>query len=151
MLVRRTWAVAALACATAVTVPGVAQAATQSGTQVVISSRRGWQDTGVHVFAGDRVRVRQVGGSWTVDSGTFPWVDAAGYDRGTDAHIFQGCKVRADATYGRLLSKVSGGTRRLGPRWSWYAPRSGRLFLRINDQQRCLGDNAGALIIRIWH
>ncbi|MEV6152182.1 hypothetical protein AB0L53_17715 [Nonomuraea sp. NPDC052129] len=151
MVMRRTWAVAALACAMTVTIPGVAQATTQSGRDVVITSRRGWQDTGIYVYAGDRVRVAQVGGSWTVDNNSFPWVGADGYDWDTDSHIYQGCKIHDSSPYGRLLSRINGGSRALGAHRSWRAGSGGRLFMRINDQNRCLGDNAGALIIRIWH
>ena len=151
MVMRRTWAVAALACAMTVTIPGAAQATTRDSTEVVITSRLGWQDTGIYVFGGDRVRVEQVGGSWTVDHKSFPYVGAGGYDWDTDSHIYQGCKIRDDSPYGRLLSRVKSGSRALGAHRSWRATTSGRLLMRINDQDRCLGDNAGALIIRIWH
>ncbi|MFD1542896.1 hypothetical protein [Nonomuraea guangzhouensis] len=151
MVMRRTWAVAALACAMTVTIPGVAQATSRRSQDVVITSRRGWQDTGIYVFGGDLVRVQQVGGSWTVDHNSFPWVGASGYDWDTDSHIYQGCKIRDDSPYARLLSRVKSGSRALGARRSWRATTSGRLLMRINDQDRCLGDNAGALVIRIWH
>jgi hypothetical protein len=45
-------------------------------------------------------------GTWTVDYRNFPSVRPSGYDRSTDAKIYQGCTYEPSVPYGRLLGQV---------------------------------------------
>ncbi len=56
-----------------------------------------------------------------------------------------------NAPYGTLLGKVGpyGEVVRVGTTRRLVADGTGVIYLRINDADRCLGDNAGALTVRV--
>ncbi|RFU38926.1 hypothetical protein DZF91_25125 [Actinomadura logoneensis] len=112
----------------------------------------GWQGTGLTVKAGRRIGIDFQGGGWTVDRRRFPEVGPRGYDSAADQRIWQGCKLDPKLDYGVLLGRVGGG--------SWFvvgshdavtAPDSGPLELRIHDQDHCLVDNAGSLLLKLTY
>lgn len=152
-----------VACAAilgALGVTPVADAATAAPANVVrgnaqdanvrVASTRGWQSTGIRVAKGKIYGTWQTGGSWTVDHRNFPRVDGAGYPPAEDAKIFQGCKLNAKWPYGLLLARVGRGrTFQVGRGQSFTAPGRGLLYLRINDADQCLSDNAGSLAVRV--
>ncbi|MFB7620464.1 cutinase family protein [Kitasatospora sp. NPDC056181] len=127
----------------------------------VSSTTAGWRDTGLHVGAGQTVTVRPVAGSWTVDYRMFARVGPEGYGPDTDHTVLPGCKIDEDEPYGALLAGVAvggdpshvGGVSGLGhgegTDGSYTAQADGTLLLHVNDQDRCLGDNAGLLTVTV--
>jgi hypothetical protein len=120
-----------------------------SANATSISSRSGWQQTGLQLNAGDTFYVEYKGGSWTVDYRNFPYVGLAGYSSDIDKTIAAGYKFDSSKTYGHLLGKVGNGKvisigSQGGP---FKADTSGSLFLRINDLDTSLGDNDGAVTV----
>jgi hypothetical protein len=112
-----------------------------------VSSTSGWQQTTLDIAAGQTFTVSYVSGSWTVDYRNFPQVGPDGYSDSVDQTIYQGCKYDPQRNYGVLLGKVGGsGTEfPIGAGGMFKAPSSGPLYLRINDDDACLGDNAGSV------
>ncbi|MGN9786005.1 hypothetical protein ACTMTF_31575 [Nonomuraea sp. ZG12] len=140
---------AAGSCVLAAASPALASSDAQVGKRKWISSESGWQRAGVFVEPGDLVRVQQVGGSWTVDHRRFDYVSARGYTWRADRHIAQGCKILNSRTYGTMVGKVNGHVFKVGTGLVFRAQEEGFLELRINDADRCLGDNDGAIRVKI--
>ena len=114
-----------------------------------ISSRTGWQQTGLYINSGDKFYVEYRGGSWTVDYRNFPYVGPAGYSDDIDKKIAVGYKFDSSVSYAYLLGRVGTGKAILignkgGP---FTADSSGFLSLRINDLDTSLGDNDGAITV----
>ncbi|WP_253871830.1 serine/threonine-protein kinase [Actinomadura rupiterrae] len=119
---------------------------------VQVDSTSGWQSTGLTVRSGERIGIDFAGGGWSVDHRYFPNVGPGGYDSATDARIYQGCKYDKSLPYGVLLGRVGGGSWfAVGSRDSITAPGSGALQFRIHDQDHCLVDNAGSLLLKLTH
>jgi hypothetical protein len=132
---------------TGLTMPANAAAAS---TTVRVRAEIGWQVTALDLNAGQRFSVTYRSGDWTVDHRSFPRVGPEGYAPAVDRQIFQGCKTLAGQPYGRLLARTGGGAPfAIARNGSFTAPAAGVLALRINDQDRCLGDNAGALDLAV--
>jgi hypothetical protein len=135
--------------------PGAAPSAPQPGVPPAIgvsnvpsiSSRNGWQLTGLYLNAGDKFYIDYRGGSWTVDYKNFPYVSPGGYSADIDKTIPAGYKFDTSIPYGYLLGKVGNGKEILiGSKGdSFTADVSGFLSLRINDIDSALGDNDGAI------
>ncbi|MET8004473.1 hypothetical protein [Nonomuraea glycinis] len=141
---------AAGSCVLAAASPALASSSNaEHGKRKWISSESGWQRSGVFVEPGDLVRVQQVGGSWTVDHRQFDYVSARGYTWREDRRINQGCKILDSRTYGTLVGKVNGSIFKVGTGMVFRAQEEGFLELRINDADRCLGDNDGAIRVKI--
>lgn len=129
-----------------------AQAATASaGAKFTVSSTRGWQKVPIKLKAGQRYTVSYVSGSWTVDHRNFPRVGPGGYSNSVDKTIYQGCRYYAHSNYGVLLGAVgdSAADFPIGQGGIFNAASSGPLYLRINDDDACLGDNAGSVTMYI--
>ncbi|MFG3056925.1 cutinase family protein [Kitasatospora sp. NPDC048239] len=130
-------------------------------TMTVASGTPGWLDTGVSVRRGQSVTIAHGAGGWTVDTRLQPEVGLTGpqgYSRADDANILPGCKIVDSAPYGALLAAVGSGSTGTGPpspvTWAGeggqvQAQADGRLLLRINDQDRCLGDNSGLVVVTV--
>lgn len=115
-----------------------------------VRSEIGWQSTAFSVRAGQEFSVTPYEGTWTVDHRNFARVGAEGYGPSIDARIWQGCKVLPSQPYGRLLGRIGGGaTFVVGAGGRFHATSSGRIELRINDEDRCLGDNAGTVYVSV--
>ena len=141
--------------------PGASPSAPQPGTPPAIggsgatsiSSRAGWQLTGLYLNAGDKFYVDYRGGSWTVDYNNFPYVGLGGYSTDIDKTIAPGSNAKIDTSvpYGYLLGKVGNGKEILigNKGGSFTADVSGFLSLRINDIDSALGDNDGAITVNL--
>ncbi|MET7296091.1 hypothetical protein ABZS79_28820 [Streptomyces griseoloalbus] len=101
------------------------------------------------VGKGEKFTVFHVSGSWTVDRRNFPRVGPGGYEPAIDKRIYQPCKFAPGQPFGELLGRVGENGRPfpVGRGGTLTAPSSGTLFLRINDADRCLGDNDGSITV----
>lgn len=130
-----------------------AGAATDTSRQAVespsVSSTEEWQQMPLSVGRGEKFTVFYVSGSWTVDERNFPGVGPDGYEPAVDREIYQPCKLVPGQPFGKLLGRVgeNGRTFPVGAGGTLTAPSSGTLFLRINDADRCLGDNDGSIAV----
>ena len=132
------------------TTPG--SPSTTTSSTVSISSTTGWQKTPVHLKSGEKFTVTYVSGSWSVDYRNFPYVGPGGYSGQEDAKIYQGCKIDTTETYGVLLGSVGSppdGAFPIGQGGTFSAENNGDLYLRINDNDACLGDNSGSVTVTI--
>lgn len=122
-----------------------------SSVDFVVDSRAsGWQDTHAVANEGDLVTVTYVDGTWSADAANFPRVGPEGYPPEIDQKIYQGCKTLPNEPYGRLIGGVAGTqTRPLGRNTQFTAPASGHVMLRMNDGDRCLGDNEGSVAVTV--
>jgi hypothetical protein len=121
-----------------------------SGTKkVVVLSTVGWQSTGIVVKRGHRYGVWQTSGSWNADYRNFDYVDGAGYSPHADAEIYQGCKYVSTWPYGLLIGRVGDDIFPIGRGYSFQPHENGVLELSIHDDARCVGDNAGALHVKV--
>jgi PKD repeat protein len=109
-----------------------------------IYAAQGWQQTPLSLQQGEQYAVWYESGDWTVDYRSLPYVDASGYSPQVDSQISSGCKVVSSETYATLLGRVgSGAIFAVGSGGTFTANTAGPLYLRINDQDACLGDNDG--------
>jgi hypothetical protein len=151
-----------LAAAAALSVAGTAAAAPQSPAQRVaapIESTVGWQYSNAILSEGLSYTVKATAsgpdgkaGTWTVDYRTWPPVGPNGYDSDTDGKIYVGCKLASDdKPYGLLLGRIGedGDAFEVGAGRTFQANRNGQLYLRINDQDRCLVDNQGYMFAEV--
>lgn len=126
-----------------------APASAASG-DMTVRSETGWQTAPLELAAGQAFTVDYRSGTWTVGSPGLALVGIDGYDAAADREIYQGCKILADQTYGHLLARVGGSAPfPVSHSGTFTAPASGQLQFRINDDDRCLGDNAGAVNLRV--
>jgi len=135
--------------------PGTAAAAE---VRAPIDSADTWQYSNAYVSAGQIFTVYTdssgpdgKAGRWTVDYRSFPHVGPNGYDPSTDAKIYQGCKVVSSLPYARLLGRIGehGGVFSVGTGGRFRASTGGALYMRINDQDRCRGDNLGYIAVAV--
>lgn len=114
-------------------------------SSVNVSSLDGWQETPLILQQGNQYSISYNGGTWTVDHSNFEYVDPEGYPPEIDEQIFQGCKIDSSLPYARLLGRVGGGeTFSVGLGGTFVAGETGALWLRIHDDDSCLGDNDGS-------
>lgn len=126
--------------------------------QVDVRANLGWQDTGVDVRSGDRLRIQSVSGSWSGTEGRIPLHDAAGP---TGAHRYvcaAGGRAAStcaeavpDAIKGSLVGRVGGHLLKVGNLLETTATANGPLQLRMNDGSNPgdLVDNGGAVAVRV--
>ncbi|MEU1001665.1 hypothetical protein [Streptomyces tibetensis] len=149
---RASWLALATTAAFLVPVPSGEAALSDRPTVVSrVSATKGWQDTGFRVEAGETYTVSYLSGTWTVDHRTFPRVGASGYASSADSRIHQGCKLDDRRPYGTLhLAEGTGDTAApVAQGQIRHASRGGRVRLRINDDDRCLADNAGSVRVKL--
>lgn len=122
----------------------------QPGRVVGVDSAKGWQDSGIEVRSGEVLSIVYRSGGWTVDNRRFPMVGPAGHDKAIDSGLDSGCKVNQVGSYGALLARIGDGKDILiGRDGSFTAEADGRLQLRINDNDPCLGDNSGTISLEV--
>lgn len=139
--------VTAISCLAA---PAARASSAANTEKFAISSTTGWQQTPFTLKAGEVYALGYVSGSWTVDYRNFPWVGPGGYSNSVDSQIYQGCKYLPSRNYAVLLGAVGNGqTFAIGTGGTFQASTSGPLWLRINDDDACLGDNAGSVTMKI--
>jgi hypothetical protein len=128
---------------------------------VAVSAKTGWQSTNIYLTDGEKFTIRYVSGTWTVDTRNFPYVSPAGYSNSVNAEIYQYCKYDTARNYGVLLGVVGSKGHEFpigeGGQFVAVAPshynqgggNGGYLYLRINDDDACLGDNAGSVTMQV--
>lgn len=124
---------------------------TATPTSWTVSATEAWQPTNLTLRRGDKLSIRVISGSWTVNKRNSPYVAANGYPHTTDQRIHQGCKINAKWPYARLLGRITGaGTAfPLGTGETVTADANGVLTLRIHEQDSCLRDNDGAIRVAL--
>jgi hypothetical protein len=124
--------------------------ASAASGDVTVRSETGWQTAPLELAGGQSFTVDYLSGTWSVGSPGLALVGIDGYDAAADRAIYQGCKILTDQTYGHLLARVGeSGPFLVAHSGTFTAPASGQLQFRINDDDRCLGDNAGAVNLRV--
>ncbi|MGW0828437.1 cutinase family protein [Streptomyces sp. NPDC002845] len=130
----------------------------ESRTVTVSSTKQGWRDTGLSLDKDQTATITHNSGNWTVDSRLHGRVGPQGYSPEDDADIAPGCKFDDSEPYGALLGAVGPSPASLGTpsAVTWHdgdgefkAENAGKLFLRINDEDRCLEDNGGLITVKV--
>jgi len=116
-----------------------------------VSSTVGWQQTTINLTAGDTYSVACESGTWTVDYRNFPYVGPEGYSNSVDQKIYQGCKYDPKVNYAVLLGVIGDSATAfpIDEGGVFTANSTGPLYLRVNDDDACLGDNAGSVTMYI--
>ncbi len=121
------------------------------GTVVTISAQRGWQNTGVQLEAGTKYRLKATGRYQVADRPQPWWCEPGGvsirYYRGRPLGVLLAA-VRPDQADKERSSALLRPTA-VGLGTTLVPEHSGTLFLKINDSPAELGDNAGALTVKI--
>jgi hypothetical protein len=159
---RHKFVAAFVAAAAALSVTGAALStpwkAEATVSAPIDSTAVNWQTSNGYLHAGDVYTVYTdspgpdgQAGTWTVDYRSFPYVGPNGYNRATDARIYQGCKVDPTLPYGRLLGRIGehGRVFSVGAGGTFVAHATSPLYMRINDQGRCVQDNRGYIEVEI--
>lgn len=125
-----------------------------TATNISITSTIGWQPTALSVQQGAQFAISYGSpsptNSWTVDVNNFTFVGADGYTPNIDQQIYQGCKYDPSLPYATLLGQIgSGPSFAVSVGSVFTASASGTLSLRINDDDACLGDNAGSITVGV--
>jgi len=115
-----------------------------------VKAELGWQSTGLALRSEQVFNVAYLDGTWTVDYRSVPVVGPEGYSGEWDENLGRSCTVDTSFPYARLLSQIGDGPLfSVGRGDEFEATRDGVLHLRINDGDVCLGDNAGAVRVRV--
>lgn len=122
---------------------------TESSHSVSVDSTADWVGTAIQLHRNEQFRVTYGSGSWTVDYRNFPAVGPEGYSTDADSGIYQGCKILPDVVYGTMLARTGGAPIVVGSGGTFIAQDDGTLELRIHDQDTCLGDNQGAVVVTV--
>jgi hypothetical protein len=126
-------------------------AETAAGVPYTVDATQSWQQTSLTLTQGDQLTVAAAAGQWTVGSPTWPSVGVDGYPAAIDQQILQvdpACKVVDLEPYGVLLAKIGiNGTAQRLALGNQAAGQTGPLYLRINDADACLLDNAGTISV----
>lgn len=112
----------------------------------------GWQNTNVYITNNDDVLIQYVSGQWTHWKGTVPMSDASGKYGYVcaDAMAASSCvEPVPDFRTGALIGQVHRRLLRIGNRLQFTSTDTGYLFLRINDADIGLSDNAGSITVKI--
>jgi hypothetical protein len=118
-----------------------------------VSGTKGWQDTRFKVEEGDTYTVSSLSGNWTVDYRNFPRVGASGYAPSVDSQIYQGCKLDNHIPYGTLYAREGTDDSTAIPVAQGKilrASQAGSVYLRINDDDGCMADNAGSVRVKLF-
>jgi hypothetical protein len=114
-----------------------------------IDARHGWIDTGVDLLPNQRVRIEQESGLWTVNSDRYYPVDANGYIQEQHMPLWNEVdrKELWSVPFGALLASVGDKSVPfyIGRHGDFVPSTSGRLYLRINEKDEFIQDNAGAV------
>jgi hypothetical protein len=129
-------------------VPPAHAATASTGPTFTVSAMSGWQRVPhISLTTHQAYTVSYVSGNWTVDRRNFASVGPGGYSNSVDRTIYQGCKYNPGSNYAVLLGTVgdSASAFPIGQGGIFNASSTGPLYLRINDDDACLGDNGGAV------
>ena len=121
------------------------------GAQINVDATRGWQNSGIRLEKGIRVRIRASGRYQVADEPKVWWCEPGGvsirYYHGRPLGVVLAA-VRPDANE----SKATSGLLRpvtIGLGATWAPTASGTLYFRINDSAAELHDNKGELTVKI--
>lgn len=118
-----------------------------------IDARAGWLDTGIDVSPAQVLAVTYVSGTWSVDGRSFPGVNANGHinENTLSLRNWYRYKFLPAAPFGALIGAINDKTRPflIGKAYRSKPPIKGRLFLRINDKDEALADNAGSINVSV--
>lgn len=132
-----------------VTVPAALQAAER---MVEVSTDRPWQDTGIQINRGDRVRIEYVAGQWTYGVRDIPPHDGSGGPDYVCAEVMEPSRcveLVPDFKKGALIGRVGSQILRIGNLLEFTAEATGPLQLSINDGPASFDDNAGSITVRV--
>lgn len=134
-----------------ITVTYLEPCASTSGSQTcTIAATTGWQQMPFTLQAGDQFDIEYTSGDWTIDYRNYVYVGPTGYAPGDDTQIHPGCKEDTSFVYGTLLGRIDNGPPfAVGEGGRFATDTGGSLFLRINDQDGCLGDNDGSIVLTL--
>jgi len=119
---------------------------------VQVRADLGWQETSVYVAEGDDVVIKYVSGQWTNWKGTVPMSDASGrygYVCASAIAASSCVEPMPDFPTGALIGRVGKQLLKVGNYLRFTTTGAGYLFLRINDANSGLGDNAGSITVVI--
>ncbi len=125
---------------------------TDSGqTTATIYADQGWQSTGVQVTPGMKVNIEVTDGKWTHWSGVQPYNsgEGGGYVCAAAMPASQCVEPLPIFPTGSLIGKIGSQTFGIGRNTTLTVEQLGTLWLRINDGDVGLHDNAGELIVDI--
>lgn len=116
---------------------------------VEVSAMRGWQNSYVLIYAGDRVTVRYVSGLWTQQTHVVEPHDAADRDSGYVCGRSDCVEPYPDYPQGALVGRVGPQLVPIGDEATFIALYTRYLALRMNDGDESLYDNSGSVTVRI--
>lgn len=109
---------------------------------VRVHADRAWNDSGVDVGAGTRLRIDYLSGAWS------PWAGESFDAIGSGGDPRCDCNRMAGVSHAALIGRLGDGEAFfVGDHWEQVVGEGGRLFLGINDSR--VGDNAGWLEVVI--
>jgi hypothetical protein len=118
------------------------------GVTVEIAADRSWQSSGVRLEAGKKYRLRAHGRYQVAQDPRPWWCEPDGvtieYYRGRPLGVLLAGVCEDDASMAGLTSPIV-----VGATATIEAPRSGTLYLRVNDSAGSLSDNSGRLSVEI--
>ena len=117
-----------------------------------VQANQTWQNTKIPIQKNDKVSIQYLSGKWTYWKGNIPYADAAGVMRYTCAKQMQSSQcVEPIPSYwvGGLIGKVGNQLLEIGNSMTFTARGKGTLYLRINDGDEGLFDNAGSVRVKI--
>ena len=122
---------------------------------VTISAKDGWVSTGLSLNNGENAEITYVNGKWAVNEvqpGEYLYTNGDGLSKGyRTCNLDKNWEPVQNTKPGQLIAKigVSEGMIPLGNHASIKSTQSGILYLRANDSDYCLRDNAGSVVVRI--
>jgi len=122
-------------------------------TVVQVRANQGWQNTGAIVQVGDTVEIQYVSGSWTQSVGKEPYHTGANdptqYVCANIMNAAACIEPIPDFPQGGLIGRLGSRLLKVGNSLRFVAETAGPLYLRMNDADSGLYDNAGTLTVRI--
>jgi hypothetical protein len=122
------------------------------GATVTIAADRGWQSSGLRLEAGTRYEITATGRYQVDNEPQIWWCEPNGvtirYWKGKPLGQLLGV-VRNDVYDPDEESDLVSQPLVIGLNWEMVAPKSGTLYLRINDSPAELADNAGQLTVNV--
>ena len=115
-------------------------------TSFTVQANQPWQNTNVEVRQDNFIEIAYVSGQWTARSSSprFSGPDSGSFPENTDECF----PIRGEGS--SLIAKIGNGQPfKVGYQYIGNATNSGFLFLRMNDCDKFLFDNAGSIIVVI--
>jgi hypothetical protein len=115
-------------------------------TSFIVQANQPWQSTGVEINKGDFIEIVYVSGEWTGRSSA---PGLSGPDFGSSPENTDECyPIRGEGS--SLIGKIGNGQPfKVGYQYIGSPADTGTLYLRMNDCDKLLFDNAGSITVRI--